>query len=124
MKAIVMAEEFWANSQFSIVRYTGQCVIDGKTYIIVDKLGRDIFQLSALAEKEGRSKAIEPGEPADLVDSRYVKAYRMMGRDAFLSMIESTPEMTVKKANELAAIYAKEHKQETPQSGDKFAHKE
>lgn len=124
MNTIVFTEEYWANSQLSVARFYGQIKIGGNTYIIVDKYGRDIFHLSALAAKEGRIKAIEPGQPADLVDSRYVKAYRIMGRDAFLAMLKDHPQLSVKRANELAAIYAKEHKDEIPQPADIFNQKE
>ena len=51
MKPILMTEEYWANSQFSVARYTGAITIGGTRYVIVDKTGRDIFELSAIAEK-------------------------------------------------------------------------
>lgn len=124
MNTILFTEECWASSQLSIVRHTGQVSINGITYIIVDKAGRDIFELSAIAQKEGRTKAIEAGEPCDLVDSRYVKAYRKMGRDAFIEMLKGNPHLTVKMANEIAAQHKKEHKQELPQPGDLFEQKE
>jgi hypothetical protein len=62
---ILMTEEYWANSQFSVVRYTGRIKWGGIAYIICNKEGKDIFQCSIEAEKEGREKAIEPGEPSD-----------------------------------------------------------
>ena len=64
---LLMPEEIWANSQLSIARHYGRINMNGREYIICDKTGRDIFQLSAIAEKQGKQKAIEPGEPADLV---------------------------------------------------------
>ena len=111
MAAILMEEEFWRNSQFSIAKYYG--VIDVKIggekirYVIVNKEGKDIFECSLEAEKAGRDKAIEPGEPADLVDRRYVPAYRKMGREAFIKMIEEQEELTPELANELADSYMK-----------------
>lgn len=33
---ICMAEEYWANSQFSIVRYYGRITINRKMYVIVN----------------------------------------------------------------------------------------
>lgn len=108
MAAILMEEEFWRNSQFSIAKYYGE--IDVKIggekirYVIVNKEGKDIFECSLEAEKAGREKAIEPGDPADLVDRRYVPAYRMMGRDAFIKMIQEhqrlTPEIAMGLAKE------------------------
>lgn len=41
-----MAEGYWANSQFSVVRYTGRMKWNGITYIICNKEGKDIFQCS------------------------------------------------------------------------------
>ena len=106
-----MEEEFWRNSQFSIAKYYGEINVkigdETIEYVIVNKEGKDIFECSAEAEKAGRNKAIEPGEPADLVDKRYVPAYRIMGREAFIKMIEDQPELTPKIAMELADSYMK-----------------
>lgn len=60
-----MAEEYWANSQFSIARYYGGVNINGKQFLVVNKDGKDIYECSLEAEREGREKAIPPGEPAD-----------------------------------------------------------
>lgn len=54
----VMATEYWENSPFSIVRHFGKIEICGHRYLICDKLGRDIFECSAIADREGRQKAI------------------------------------------------------------------
>ena len=89
MKAICMSEEFWANSQFSVARYYGQCTIEGHSYVIVNKEGKDIFECSIEAEKAGREKAIEPGEPADLVRKDFVPFYRKLGRDKFLDVLQN-----------------------------------
>ena len=85
---LLMTEEFWANSQLSIARYYGEIIFDGRKYIIVDKHGRDIYECSAIADKEGREKAIEPGEPADLILSTLRFAYRKLGRDRIISLIK------------------------------------
>lgn len=82
-----MTEEYWANSQFSIARYYGGIKINGKEYIIVDKNGVDVFKLSEIAEKEGKDKAIEPGEPCDLVLKSLVPAYKKLGRDKIIELI-------------------------------------
>lgn len=111
MAAILMEEEYWRNSHFSIAKYYGRINVNigGETieYLIVNKEGKDLFECSLEAEKAGRDKAIEPGEPADLVDKRYVPAYRIMGREAFIKMIEEQPDLTPKIAMELAKSYAK-----------------
>ena len=85
---ILMTEEFWANSQLSIARYYGEITFNGRKYIIVDKHGRDIYECSAIADKEGREKAIEPGEPADLILSTLRFAYRKLGRDRIIELIK------------------------------------
>lgn len=38
-----MTEDYWANSQFSIVRYTGSMKWNGVAYIICNKEGKDII---------------------------------------------------------------------------------
>lgn len=115
MAAILMAEDYWRNSQFSIVKYYGEIKvkIGGEMihYIIVNKEGKDIFECSIDAQKAGRAKAIEPGEPVDLVDKRYVPAYRKMGREAFIKMLEEQEELTPELANELAESYVEPNKE-------------
>lgn len=111
MAAILMEEEYWRTSHFSIAKYYGRINVNigGETieYVIVNKDGKDIFECSLEAEKAGRDKAIEPGEPADLVDKRYVPAYRKMGRDAFIKMIKRHHDLTPEIAMELADSYMK-----------------
>ena len=85
---LLMTEEFWANSQLSIARYYGEIIFNGRKYIIVDKHGRDIYECSAIADKEGRDKAIEPGEPADLILSTLRFAYRKLGRERIIELIK------------------------------------
>lgn len=85
---LLMTEEFWANSQLSIARYFGGITFAGRKYIIVDKLGRDLFECSDIADKEGREKAIEPGEPADLILKSLKLAYRKLGRDRIIALIK------------------------------------
>lgn len=85
---LLMTEEFWANSQLSIARYYGEITFDGRKYIIVDRNGRDIYECSAIAEREGRDKAIEPGEPADLILATLRFAYRKLGRDRIIELIK------------------------------------
>ena len=85
---LLMTKEFWENSQLRIARYFGGITFEGRQYIIVDKLGRDLFECSAIAEREGRDKAIEPGEPADLILSTLRFAYRKLGRDRIIELIK------------------------------------
>lgn len=93
MKPILMTEEFWANSQFSVARYYGSINVDGHRYVIVDKTGRDIFELSAAAEKEGREQAIAPGEPCDLIREDFIPLYKKHGREKFIEVLKAHPEL-------------------------------
>lgn len=88
---ICMTEEYWTNSQFSIVRYYGQININGHVYFVVNKDGVDVFALSAMAEKQGKEKAIDPGEPCDLVRIDFVKFYRKLKRDRFIAILKEYP---------------------------------
>ena len=101
MEAIVLTESYWANSHLSIARYYGRIRFNGNEYVIVDKRGHDIFECSIEAEKAGRAKAIEPGEPADLCRTDFVPIYRKLGRDKFFEFIKAHPYIqTVKEARE------------------------
>lgn len=88
---IYMAEEYWANSQFSIVRHYGRITIGRNMYIIVNKDGIDVFALSAMAARRGKEKAIEQGEPCDLVREDFVKYYKKLKRDKFLAVLKEHP---------------------------------
>lgn len=90
---IAMVEDFWRNSPLSFAAHTGRIKIDGVEYIIVDKRGHDIFECSMEAEKAGREKAIEPGEPADLCRVDFVPIYRKLGRRRFIAFCKDNPDM-------------------------------
>ena len=90
------------NSQLSIARFYGSINVGGHRYIIVDKLGRDLIECSMKAAKEGREKAIEPGEPADLIREDFQKLYRKLGRDKFIKILEANPGISSpKQMNEI-----------------------
>ena len=95
---LLMTEEYWANSQFSVARYYGGMTFNDRKYIIVDKLGRDLWECSAIAEREGRDKAIEAGEPADLVLATLQMAYRKLGRERIIELIKEGKTETEIKA--------------------------
>lgn len=108
MNAIVMTEEYWTNTYFSVARYYGRIIVDGHEYIIVDKRGHDIFECSVEAERLGRKKAIEPGEPADLCRTDFVPFYRKLGREQFFKFIRENPDVkTPKQAKERLKIWEK-----------------
>ena len=97
---LIMAEEYWANSQFSIARYYGGINFNGYRYVIVNKEGKDVWECTKEAEKAGRDKAIEPGEPADLCIVSLVTSYRKLGRDRILELIKEGK--TEKEIKEIA----------------------
>lgn len=91
--AIIMTEEYWANSHFSVARYYGQITIGGKNYVIVNKDGHTIFELSAPGSPHyvGDDKmAIPPGEPADLVLLEWVPVYKALGREKTHELVKQS----------------------------------
>ncbi len=84
-----MEEDFWANSPLSIVRHYGSIKYAGHIYTICDKRGLTIFECSIEAERLGRDKAIEAGEPADLVRNDFIPLYKKLGRDTFIAILEA-----------------------------------
>lgn len=109
MKApIAMAEEYWANTQLSVVRHYGQMQFAGKHYVIVNKEGVTIFELSNPKGEHyvgDDQMAIPPGEPCDLVMFEWVPIYKALGRDAFLAYIKDHDNL------EAAQKYVKQLKQ-------------
>lgn len=97
-----MAEEYWANSQLSIARYYGRIKFQDHEYLIVDKLGRDLWECSVAADRAGSDKAIPAGSPADLVRKDFIPYYRKLGRDKFLDVLKEHPTHSDKL---LLAIY-------------------
>ena len=78
MSAIMMAKEFWLNSQFSIARFYGGIHINGTRYIIM-------------------------GSEQDLVDDGFAKYYNKLGREKFMQILEQnnrTSHETVMRAME------------------------
>lgn len=67
---LVMAEEYWVNTQLSVARHYGQVRLNGHRYIIVNKRGMDIWECTHEANLLGRDKAIPAGEPCDLIWDR------------------------------------------------------
>lgn len=94
-------------SQYSTAKYYGGCRINGQEYVILNKDGKDLFQCTREAERAGREKAIEPGEPADLVRKDFVKYYRMFGRDKFLSVLLNNRAVSDGKLKEVFSELAK-----------------
>lgn len=97
---LIMTEEYWANSPLSVARYYGGITFMGRQYLIVNKEGKDLFELSAEAEKAGREKAIEPGEPVDLVVETLIPAYKKLGRDRIIELVKQNK--SEEEINEIA----------------------
>ena len=89
---ICMAEEYWADSYFSVARYYGGIQMNQYSYKIVNKEGITIFELSDPESEhyvgDGDTQAIPPGEPADLVREDFIPYYKALGRDAFIKVLE------------------------------------
>lgn len=99
---ICMVEAFWKNSPLSVARHYGRCKFQGHEYWIVNKEGKDLFQLTHEANKRGNTMAITPGEPADMVRQDFLKFYRALGRDRFLDILKANQHASEK---ELTALY-------------------
>lgn len=94
---IIMTEEYWANSQFSIARYYGGIEINGHRFEIVNSRGMNLFECSLEADKLGREKAIPAGEPADLVRWDFIPLYKKLGRDQFIKTVQENNSATDKE---------------------------
>lgn len=97
---IIMTEEYWANSQFSVVRHTGSIKINGNIYTIVNENGITIFELSAPGSPHyvKDQMAIPPGKPCDLVHNMWIPIYKKLGRDKFIKMVKENPDITLQDA--------------------------
>jgi len=99
---ICMSEGYWMNSQLSLARFSGRVRVNGNVYLVVDKLGRDLWECSMAADRAGSDKAIPEGEPADLVRRDFIPYYRKLGRDKFFEVLKANQHASDK---ELLAIY-------------------
>lgn len=91
MNAVIIMEQYWANSHFSIARYYGGVKIDGHEYKIVNKEGVTLEELSNPSSKHyvGDGMAIPPGEPADLVRKDWLPIYKKLGRDRTIELVKN-----------------------------------
>lgn len=106
-KPICMSEEYWANSPFSVARYYGRIKVGEHEYIIVNKDGKDIFECSIIADRLGKDKAIEAGEPCDLCRIDFVKFYKKLGRDKFLDILKENQYMPDNEIKKIMSEYGK-----------------
>ena len=91
MGPIIMTEEYWANSQFSVARYYGGMVWNGKHYSIVNKDGITVMELSNTSNPHyvKGDTVIQPGEPCDLVMNEWIPVYRALGRDKTIELVKN-----------------------------------
>ena len=91
MSAVIMTEEYWANSYLSIARYYGGIKVNGDEYKIVNKDGTTLEELSDPRSKHyvKEGKAILPGEPADLVRKDWIPIYRKLGRNKTIELVKN-----------------------------------
>lgn len=91
MNAVIIMEQYWANSHFSIARYYGGVKIDGHEYKIVNKEGVTLEELSNPSSKHyvGDGMAIPSGEPADLVRKDWLPIYKKLGRDRTIELVKN-----------------------------------
>ena len=102
---ILMAEEYWKESQLSIASHFGRIRFNGHNYIIVNKEGIDVLTLSCMPEYKDKKKVIEPGEPCDLLLASFQPIYKELGREAFIRMLKDNRNLTLSRAKELTPKY-------------------
>lgn len=67
----------------------------------MNKEGISVIELSDPDNKHyvgDNNKAIEPGEPADLVQVKWIPVYRKLGRDKFIELLKNNPDITLSQA--------------------------
>lgn len=84
---LLMEQEFWTNTYYSVARHTGGVKINGKDYIVVDKFGRSLYETS-----------IPAGETADLIYVGLHKSYKILGREAIIEALNKGKTLTEIKA--------------------------
>lgn len=94
-KALLLTKESWMNSQLSVAKFSGGIQVTGeggekRTFLIVNKEGKDLFQTS-----------IPPGEPADLVDKEFIPLYKKLGRDLFIAIVNANPLVSRKELKDI-----------------------
>ena len=109
MSAIIMAEEYWANSHLSVARYYGGIKLNGDEYKIVNKDGITLEELSDPHSKHyvREGKAIPAGEPADLVLNEWIPIYRKLGREKTIELVKKG--LSIKEAKKMAKEEKKWH---------------
>ena len=80
---ILMEYGYWRATKLVVTNISRKVKVDGITYVLIQ----------------------EGDMLPDLIDERYVEAYRLMGRKAFIFMIVEHDDITPQKAMELAKTH-------------------
>lgn len=96
---ILMTEEYWANSQFSVARYYGGMKLNGESYSIVNKNGITVRELSDPDSRHyvESDKVIPPGEPCDLIMDKWIPVYKKLGRERTIGLVKNGTSLEVAK---------------------------
>lgn len=88
---IIMAEDYWMNTQLSVARFYGGINFNKKEYSIVNKDGITLRELSDPSSPHyvTEGMAIPPGEPADLIQNAWIPVYKALGRKKTIELVES-----------------------------------
>ena len=88
---ILMTEEYWKNSQFSVARYYGGMVLNGSHYSIVNKEGITVRELSDPTSPHYvmDDKVIQPGDPCDMILDDWIPVYKALGRDKTIELVKN-----------------------------------
>lgn len=88
---IIMTEEYWKNSQFSVAKYYGGMTFNGKNYSIVNKDGITVLELSNPDSPHYvvSDKVIQPGEPCDMILDDWIPVYQALGRDKTIELVKN-----------------------------------
>lgn len=90
MNPILIEESYWRNSQLSVAKYYGGVHFNGQEYLIVNKEGITLEELSNPQSENYVGKgqyAIPTGEPADLVLKTWLPVYRHFGREGIIGLL-------------------------------------
>lgn len=86
---VLMTLEYWSNSQLSSLALFGAGEINGHAYVIVNKRGITLLELSDPSSPYyvADGMAIKAGEPADLIREDWLPVYKQLGRERTIKLI-------------------------------------
>lgn len=86
-----MTEEYWKNSQFSVAKYFGGMVLNGKHYSIVNDKGITAKELSDPDSPHyvPGDMIIQPGETSDMILDEWIPVHKALGRDKTIDLIKN-----------------------------------